>query len=84
MTKLNRIKKIQEENFDQLLDTCAAIEEEMLFSSAPSRLDYFKSGVQYEKRVGEKKVQLKKYENNDDLDSIDDVPRGIKRAKTNH
>eukprot|EP00640_Fibrocapsa_japonica_P009763 CAMPEP_0113934842 /NCGR_PEP_ID=MMETSP1339-20121228/2102_1 /TAXON_ID=94617 /ORGANISM="Fibrocapsa japonica" /LENGTH=79 /DNA_ID=CAMNT_0000936787 /DNA_START=315 /DNA_END=554 /DNA_ORIENTATION=+ /assembly_acc=CAM_ASM_000762 len=36
----------------------SAIEEEFLHISAPSRLDYFKNGVQYEKRVLEKKRQL--------------------------
>lgn len=28
------------------VQTCAAIEEELVFLSAPSRLDYFKAGIQ--------------------------------------
>ncbi|KAG5175525.1 hypothetical protein JKP88DRAFT_351438 [Tribonema minus] len=46
-------------DFEQLLETAAAIEEEWLFASAPSRLDYFKTGVQYDKRVTEKIEQLR-------------------------
>ena len=46
-------------SYDDLLDTCSAIEEELLFGIAPSRLDYFKSGVQFEKRVAEKLVQIR-------------------------
>jgi hypothetical protein len=38
--------------------TCAAIEEELVFVSAPSRLDYFKTGMQFEKRVAEKRKQF--------------------------
>jgi hypothetical protein len=45
--------------YEELLVTCSAIEEELLFAAAPSRLDYFKSGVQFEKRIKEKLVQLK-------------------------
>ena len=36
--------------FKELLDT-VAIEEELLYISAPSRLDYFKSGLELESRV---------------------------------
>lgn len=35
-----------------------AIEEELLHISAPSRLDYFKSGFEFENRVKLKKDQL--------------------------
>lgn len=46
-------------SYDDLLDACSAIEEELLFGIAPSRLDYFKSGVQFEKRVAEKLTQIR-------------------------
>jgi len=46
-------------SYEDLLDSCSAIEEELLFGIAPSRLDYFKSGVQFEKRVAEKLVQIR-------------------------
>ena len=34
------------------------MEEEFVFNSAPSRLDYFKCGVQYEKRITQKLARL--------------------------
>eukprot|EP00631_Chrysoreinhardia_giraudii_P000396 CAMPEP_0197421922 /NCGR_PEP_ID=MMETSP1170-20131217/12121_1 /TAXON_ID=54406 /ORGANISM="Sarcinochrysis sp, Strain CCMP770" /LENGTH=206 /DNA_ID=CAMNT_0042949213 /DNA_START=57 /DNA_END=677 /DNA_ORIENTATION=- len=45
-------------SYDDLLTTCVAIEEELLHISAPSRLDYFKSGCQFDKRVAEKRKQF--------------------------
>mmetsp|Transcript_1025 Transcript_1025/g.1789 ORF Transcript_1025/g.1789 Transcript_1025/m.1789 type:complete len:98 (+) Transcript_1025:418-711(+) len=45
-------------SYDELLETCCAIEEELVFASAPSRLDYFKTGMQFDKRVAEKRKQL--------------------------
>jgi len=75
-------------SFEDLLETCAAIEEELVFSSAPSRLDYFKSGVQFEKRVSEKRCELKNSSQTVPTASIEtsenDQPKPIKRAKTNH
>jgi hypothetical protein len=80
--------KKMENSFEDLLETCAAIEEELIFSSAPSRLDYFKSGVQFERRVAEKRCQMKnpslEVSSNVVESSNDDIPKPIKRAKTNH
>jgi len=74
--------------YEELLETCAAIEEEFVFMVAPSRLDYFKSGVQYEKRISEKIAQLKngflEPHHGHSSDQIKDEPRTIKRTKTNH
>ena len=36
--------KTMEDSFNNLIESCSAIEEELTFSNAPSRLDYFKSG----------------------------------------
>lgn len=44
--------------YEELLETCSAIEEEMLYLFAPSRLDYFKNGMQFDKRVVEKRRQI--------------------------
>lgn len=41
-----------------VLPQACAIEEELLHISAPSRLDYFKSGFEFENRVKLKKDQL--------------------------
>ncbi|TDH68182.1 hypothetical protein CCR75_004468 [Bremia lactucae] len=45
-------------NYEDLLQVACAIEEELLHISAPSRLDYFKSGFEFENRVKLKKDQL--------------------------
>lgn len=44
--------------YEELLETAAALEEEFVYLSAPSRLDYFKSGIQYDKRIMEKRRQV--------------------------
>lgn len=44
--------------YEDLLETVAAIEEEMIHATAPSRLDYFKSGFEFEKRIKLKREQL--------------------------
>ncbi|CAE7521167.1 unnamed protein product, partial [Symbiodinium microadriaticum] len=44
--------------YEELLKICSAIEEELVFISAPSRLDYFKTGLQFDKRVTEKQRQF--------------------------
>ena len=49
-------KRVQ--TFEDLIDTCSAIDEELMFAAAPSRLDYFKSGVYFEKRVADKVAQV--------------------------
>ena len=79
--------------YDDLLDVCSAIEEEFVFASVPSRLDYFKSGVQYEKRVHEKLSSLRttcgvgaatrELEQSMKQGSSDDL-KSLKRAKTQH
>lgn len=76
--------------YEELLDVACSIEEELVFGSAPSRLDYFKCGVQYEKRVTEKQAQLKMgvaailglERTLDDQEA--DTPKIVKRAKTQH
>lgn len=45
-------------SYEDLLQVACAIEEELLHISAPSRLDYFKSGFEFENRVKLKKDQL--------------------------
>ena len=56
--KIKKSYRNRTSTFEELLDTCCAIEEELIYIAAPSRLDYFKSGVQFEKRVFEKRKQL--------------------------
>jgi hypothetical protein len=73
--------------YEELLDACCAIEEEFVFMVAPSRLDYFKSGVQYEKRIVGKICGLRRSATSasaDEAAPVDESSRGIKRAKTQH
>ena len=73
--------------YEELLDTCCAIEEEFVFMVAPSRLDYFKSGVQYEKRIVGKLSCLRRSAATKSVEentSIDESTRGVKRMKTQH
>ncbi|CAK4084744.1 unnamed protein product [Aphanomyces euteiches] len=44
--------------YEELLHAASAIEEELLHIAAPSRLDYFKSGFEFENRVKLKREQL--------------------------
>lgn len=45
-------------SYEELLETVTAIEEELLHMAAPARLDYFKAGVQFDRRVADKRKQL--------------------------
>ena len=46
-------------SYDELLNVVVGIEEELLHVAAPSRLDYFKSGYEFEKRVKVKQAQVR-------------------------
>ena len=72
--------------YEELLDACSAIEEEFLFTSVPSKLDYFKSGVQFEKRIVEKQSAIRtSSETTDQQTSCTvDGKSETKRAKTDH
>lgn len=90
--KIKNAYKRKAPTYEDLLDVCSAIEEEFVFASVPSRLDYFKSGVQYEKRVHEKLSSLRtcavgaatrELEQSMKQGSSDDL-KSLKRAKTQH
>jgi len=40
-------------SFDDLLNVCVDMEEDLLFSAAPTRLDYYKIGVKFDSRIEE-------------------------------
>lgn len=59
-----------------------AIEEELLHISAPSRLDYFKSGCQFDKRVAEKRKQFHSAaEHFTSCDDLEASTTSLKKAK---
>ena len=45
-------------SFEELLDTAVALGEELLYQSAPSRLDYFRSGLEFDACVRQKRAAL--------------------------
>lgn len=45
-------------DYESLLDTVTAIDEELLFACSPSRLDYFKSAIDFDSRLKVKRQQL--------------------------
>ena len=51
--KLRAIYIKNANNFEELLDLCVAVEEEDIFQSAPSKLDYFKRGFRQERQIRE-------------------------------
>lgn len=53
------------ESFDDLLETVAAMQEELVHISAPSRLDYFKTGCQFDRLVQNKRENMGKVEGGD-------------------
>lgn len=75
-------------SYESLLETCSAMEEEFVFQVAPSRLDYFKSGVQYEKKIVEKLFTNRQNASapspREVSNETDESSRGLKRAKTQH
>ena len=87
--KIKSAYKSKTTTYEELLETCCAIEEEQLFASAPAKLDYFKSGVQYEKRVSEKRRQLsgnimvESCQPSPSVLTVTDKPT-VKRCKTAH
>lgn len=70
--KIKQAYKNACKSYEELLTTVVAIEEELLHISAPSRLDYFKSGCQFDKRVAEKRKQ---FSSTSDDSADDDVKR---------
>ena len=62
-------------SYDDLLNTLMIIDEELLFLSTPSRLDYFKQSLQFEKRIVDKKAILAEKRKNT-IESSDDDSSG--------
>lgn len=64
--------------------------EEQVYKSAPSKLDYYKSGIQCVKSVFEEKIKIDcgikvDESSKDEKEESDSAPtRSLKRAKTQH
>jgi hypothetical protein len=78
------------QTYEELLELCSAVEEELIYNLAPSRLDYFKLGTQCLKRFDCKKKEMQNIKSvaSSCLSSAeaitDDTTRNVKRSKTQH
>lgn len=73
--------------YDDLLDLCVALSEEHIYEEAPSKLDYYKSGISCVKKIFEKSAELHAAPEPvlKVAPSVEESgPRVVKRAKTLH
>jgi hypothetical protein len=84
----NAFKKKSNENYDELLELCSTLTEENVYSSVPSRLDYYKKGVSEVKRIFEKAEEIKTVHRENaaksESDQSEEGQKSLKRAKTQH
>jgi hypothetical protein len=79
------------ESYDDLISLCVALTESQIYNDAPSKLDYYKQGITYVKKIFDKSAELHALpveDTNtakpDGVASEDPAPRVVKRAKTQH
>lgn len=81
----NAFKKRSNENYDELLELCTSLTEENVYFPAPSRLDYYKNGINEVKRIFEKAEEIKTIsEINKSGNELEEGQKSLKRAKTQH
>ena len=71
-------------SYSELLAAAVAVEEELVFVNAPSRLDYFKSGFLFSDRLANKRKEIAKATRDSSAAEDDDVSSkqpAAKRAK---
>lgn len=77
-------------DYEELLGLCSTITEELVYERAPSKLDYYKNGVQCVKKIFDKKAasvvsNADATAGKDEVTTDDtDAPKAVKRAKTQH
>ncbi len=87
--KMKAAYKKKSATFDELLELCASVEEEQIYQSAPSKLDYYKNGIHCVKRIFEKKSEIESGSNETEICAknnadAEEAPKTLKRAKTQH
>mmetsp|Transcript_31479 Transcript_31479/g.34404 ORF Transcript_31479/g.34404 Transcript_31479/m.34404 type:complete len:165 (-) Transcript_31479:465-959(-) len=81
----NAFRKRSNESYEDLLELCTNLAEESVFYHAPSRLDYYKSGIQEVKRIFEKADEIKTIcKNGKSTENTEEGQRSLKRLKTQH
>eukprot|EP01038_Epipyxis_sp_PR26KG_P006309 gene6309-8689_t len=91
---LNKIKsgyRKKAQTYEELLEICSAIEENLIYDYAPSKLDYFKTGIRCVGRINEKKIQIESMKeriskndrctDSNEENTNDDIPKPVKRSK---
>eukprot|EP01083_Nonionella_stella_P041366 112154_1 len=73
-TKLRAAYSRQCRTLEEMIEVAAAVGEELLYCSAPSRLDYFKSSIDWENRLQIKKKLLERHRREE---SASDHPQPI-------
>jgi len=75
--------------YEDLLCLCSAVTEEFVCERAPSKLDYYKNGVQCVKKIFDKRnfassTEVETTDKPEYQGSEDSAPKAVKRAKTQH
>lgn len=85
--KMRQAYKKKCSTFFELLELCVSVDEEFTYLNAPSKLDYYKNGIQNVKRIFEKKTEmengaLEAKSGNSSEEGEEENPKSSKRAKT--
>lgn len=79
--------------YDALLELCSTYAEDQVYENAPTKLDYYKNGISCCKTIFDLSNQINSASDSEQKagpsadtpgGTSEDVPRGLKRAKTQH
>ncbi len=70
-------------SYDEMLELCSSFAEECVYSTAPSKLDYYKKSILCVKRIFDRNTEPTKHVEGDE-EYCDEAGRVMKRAKTHH
>ena len=84
--KIKMAYRKKAESFDELLDLCSALTEQHIYENVPTKLDYYKNGISCCKKIFDLGNELNDQNSsaNKAGPSTDDVPKLVKRTKTQH
>ncbi len=84
-------RKAQE--YEEMVELCSTIAEENVFDQAPSKLDFYKGGIAYCKKIMETNLSasvdscsssVTKSGSEANLVAEEGIPKPVKRAKSQH
>jgi hypothetical protein len=89
--KIKIAYKKKASTFEELLELCSHYAEDQVYDKAPTKLDYYKNGISCCKTIFELSDHMnapvsaeKTASTIDNSGGGEEVPRGLKRAKTQH